>query len=93
MSFSKMCVLVSSVPTAHPDWSHQITKGSDMARGDDTASLKLVVVEWIHDSFGINVQRLVPKHKVGRGLGHDHCGKLLCPIEFDWSDLRCVVVT
>jgi hypothetical protein len=59
-----------------------------MARGDDTASLKLAIVEWVQDLFGVDMQKLEIRHKVGRGLDHDHCGKLLCPIEFDWSDLR-----
>lgn len=59
-----------------------------MARGDDTSSLKLAVVEWIYESFGVNTQQLEARHKTGRGLDHDHCGKLLCPVEFDWSDMR-----
>jgi hypothetical protein len=72
----------------NPDSNSQIAKGSDMARGDDTASLKVAIVEWVHDLFGASTRRLETKQKVGRGLDHDHCGKLLCPVEFDWSDLR-----
>jgi hypothetical protein len=61
-----------------------------MARGDDSSSLKHAVVEWIHDLFGATLHRLDTKGKNGRGLNHDHCGKLLCPIEYDWTDMRCV---
>jgi hypothetical protein len=84
-----MYVQFSSL-TIFLDHVHQIGKGSDMARGDDTASLKHAIIEWIHDLFGTSLQHLDTKNKIGRGLSHDHCGKLLCPIEYDWSDLRCV---
>jgi hypothetical protein len=60
-----------------------------MARSDDTASLKVVIVDWVREIFGGTTQRLASKHKTGRGLDHDECGKLLCPVELDWSDLRC----
>jgi len=68
---------------------HQLGKGSDMARGDDTASLKVAIIQWVQDLFGVPDQPLQAKHKAGRGLDHDQCGRLLCPIEFDWMDLRC----
>jgi hypothetical protein len=61
-----------------------------MARGDDAASLKGAVVEWIQELLGPSEQALNSKYKATRGLNHDQCGQLLCPIEFDWTDLRCV---
>jgi hypothetical protein len=67
---------------------YQLGKGSDMARGDDTASLKLVVVSWIYELFGDSPQPLQARQKAGRGLDHDDCGKLLCPVEYNWDDLR-----
>jgi hypothetical protein len=72
-------------------WTHiydQIGKGSDMARGDDTGSLKTAVVEWVNGVFGASDPPLRPKYKEGRGLDNDYCGQLLCPSEFDWSDAR-----
>jgi hypothetical protein len=86
--FKNVCTFFHSHWIRGPDSSSQIVKGSDMARGDDTSSLKIAVVEWVHEIFGTSTRRLEFKHKAGRGIDHDHCGKLLCPVEFDWSDLR-----
>jgi hypothetical protein len=59
-----------------------------MACGDDTSSLKIVVVGWVDSIFGVSVPPLLPKYKDGRGLDNDYCGLLLCPAEWDWNDER-----
>ena len=66
---------------------NQVSKGSDMARGDDAGSLKTVVVEWVDKAFGVSAPLLRPKYKEGRGVENDYCGKLLCPAEFDWDNV------
>lgn len=33
---------------------------------------------------------LLSKSRENRGLRHDTCGRLLCPIKFDWDDEVCV---
>jgi hypothetical protein len=59
-----------------------------MARADDAATLKMAVVGWIDSMFGLSDPALRPKYKDGRGLDNDHCGRLLCPAEYDWDDVR-----
>jgi hypothetical protein len=66
----------------------KLRKGSDNARGDDTASLKKLVIPWISQLFGPPDPPLDPKVKSDRGLDHDSTGRLLCPSEFDWQDIR-----
>jgi hypothetical protein len=61
-----------------------------MARGDDTGSLKIAIVEWVNTIFGVSTPPLQSKYKDRRGLDNDHCGRLLCPAEFDWDDPRYV---
>jgi hypothetical protein len=64
-----------------------LRKGSDAARGDDTALLKKSVVNWMSQLFDPPNPPLDPETKVNRGLEHDDTGRLLCPCEFDWEDL------
>ena len=68
----------------------QLRQGSDMARGDDTGKLKSAVVEWVNDLYGASEPPLRTNSKDERGLFNDHTGRLLCPGEYDWDDLRSV---
>jgi hypothetical protein len=65
----------------------ELRKGAAGARGDDAANLKPAIVSWITDFFE-NPVPLSPVSKSDRGFEHDITGKLLCPIDFDWSDPR-----
>ncbi|KZP08145.1 hypothetical protein FIBSPDRAFT_761880, partial [Athelia psychrophila] len=64
----------------------QLTKGADMARGDDASTLKVVVVSWVYEAFGPSVPSLLGAVKDGRGLHNEHTGRLLCPCEFNWAE-------
>jgi hypothetical protein len=63
-----------------------------MARGDDTGKLKSAVVEWVNDLYGPSNPPLRSISKYERGLNNDHTGRLLCPGEYDWDDLRSVKI-
>jgi hypothetical protein len=57
----------------------------DVARGDDTSTLKDLVASWINQDFGLShLLKLDDKHS--RGFAHDACGQLLCPSEWDWNN-------
>jgi hypothetical protein len=66
----------------------KLRKGADGARGDDTALLKKSVVTWMTQLFDAPNPPLDPEIKSNRGLNHDDTGRLLCPSEFDWQDLK-----
>jgi len=66
----------------------QLRQGADMARGDDTGKLKSAVVEWVNDLYGLSVPPLRANSKDERGLCNDYTGRLLCPGEYNWDDLR-----
>lgn len=68
----------------------QLRKGSDMARGDDAGKLKVATVEWVNELCGISTPPLRANSKDERGLDSDHTGRLLCPGEYAWDDLRYV---
>ena len=65
--------------------------GADGARSDDTGRLKTAVVGWVDECFGVSDPLLRADSKVERGLDNDHTGRLLCPSEFSWDDLRYVL--
>jgi hypothetical protein len=66
----------------------QLRKGSDSARGDDAANLKIAVVTWVNDRYGPSTPALKANSKDERGLENDHTGRLLCPGEYSWDDER-----
>lgn len=57
-----------------------------MARGDDAGNLKRAVATWLHELFGPSSPPVKPHSKDERGLENSHCGRLLCPGEYDWDD-------
>ncbi|KAG1862617.1 hypothetical protein F4604DRAFT_1929367 [Suillus subluteus] len=58
--------------------------GADAARSDDTSTLKELVAAWVNQEF--RPTPLIKLHeKYSRGFVSDICGKLLCPVEWDWS--------
>ena len=64
----------------------QLRKGADGARGDDAASLKKEVVDWLRNLYGPLEPSISPALKSDCGLEHDVTGGLLCPVEYDWDD-------
>jgi len=66
----------------------QLLAGANSARSDDTASVKRKIAEWLNRS-NIPAERHLPlSSRNERGLQNDITGRLLCPIEYDWDDLR-----
>ncbi|KAF8425762.1 hypothetical protein L210DRAFT_3324134, partial [Boletus edulis BED1] len=62
--------------------------GADSARADDASTLKGEVIYWVAaNSEHIDLQ-LSPRSKRDRGLSHDLTGRLLCPVDYDWTDMR-----
>jgi hypothetical protein len=66
----------------------QLRKGSDNARADDAGNLKTVVVTWVNDLYGTSTPALRANSKTERGLENDHTGRLICPAEYPWDDMR-----
>ncbi|KAI6167667.1 hypothetical protein EDD17DRAFT_1751047 [Pisolithus thermaeus] len=61
----------------------ELNKGADSARGDDAASLKSVVVQWLM-SADPEEPALRPDENDGRGFDHELTGHLLCLVDYDW---------
>ncbi|KAG0698358.1 hypothetical protein DFH29DRAFT_1002870 [Suillus ampliporus] len=67
------------------DMLRKLRRGTDSARGDDTGTLKELVVSWVN--IECNPTPLIrPDNKHHRGFVNDACGKLLCPAEWRWGD-------
>ncbi|KAG1893755.1 uncharacterized protein F5891DRAFT_1195992 [Suillus fuscotomentosus] len=69
------------------DMLKKIKRGADVARGDDTSTLKDLVATWVNQDFRPS-PLLRSNDKQLRGFTHDVCGDLLCPAEWDWNDNR-----
>lgn len=65
----------------------KIQKGASSARSDDTKSLKSPIIDWIATRDQPLRPPLARNSKMDRGFHHDRTGELLCPAEFDWSDI------
>ncbi|KAI5984061.1 hypothetical protein EDD15DRAFT_2171775 [Pisolithus albus] len=63
-----------------------LNKGADGARGDDAAGLKIAVVGWLMSDQPTPEPALEPRHKLGRGFYHDATARLICPVDYDWSN-------
>ncbi|KAG2752564.1 hypothetical protein P692DRAFT_20725836 [Suillus brevipes Sb2] len=65
----------------------QLNEGSDGARGDDSASLKCAVADWLMERTPTPNPAIHRQDKSGRGFYNDVTGGLLCPVDYDWSNL------
>ncbi|KAG1826502.1 hypothetical protein EV424DRAFT_1537408 [Suillus variegatus] len=63
-----------------------IGKGAATARGEDTKSLKPVIIDWIAPAGEAVVPPMLQNAKTSRGFNHPLTGHLLCPAELDWDD-------
>ena len=68
----------------------QISKGASGAQGDDTKSLKGVVLDWIVPQGQVLSPALSHNVKIDRGFNHERTGALLCPAGLDWSNQRYI---
>jgi hypothetical protein len=64
----------------------QLNESSDGARGDDCAGLKRSVAEWLMECTPAPNPVIHKQDKTGRGFYNDVTGRLLCPVDYDWSD-------
>ncbi|KAG1732426.1 uncharacterized protein EDB91DRAFT_1238763 [Suillus paluster] len=65
-----------------------IGKGATGARGDNTKTLKSVVLDWISPKGEAIQPPLHRNSKIDRGFNHKLTGSLLCPAGLDWNDPR-----
>ncbi|KAG1850949.1 hypothetical protein C8R48DRAFT_612932, partial [Suillus tomentosus] len=63
-----------------------IGKGAACARGEDTKSLRPVIIDWIAPAGEAVVPPLPRNSKISCGFNHPLTGRLLCPAELDWDD-------
>ncbi|KAG1828062.1 hypothetical protein EV424DRAFT_1318659, partial [Suillus variegatus] len=64
----------------------KLNESSDGARGDDSASLKHSVAEWLMERTPAPNPAIHKQDKSGRGFYNDVTGGLLCPVDYDWSN-------
>ncbi|OBZ65086.1 hypothetical protein A0H81_14941 [Grifola frondosa] len=65
---------------------HQIQKGANGARSDDTKGIKGTVIDWITPKGQALSPPIARNSKTGRGFHHERTGALLCPAGLDWSN-------
>ena len=70
----------------------QLQLGANAGRTDDLKRIKTLVAERINREYKPTVY-LIAEERTNRGLQHDVCGRLLCPIMYDWDDLECVPIS
>ncbi|KAG1897730.1 uncharacterized protein F5891DRAFT_1191658 [Suillus fuscotomentosus] len=66
----------------------KLNRAADSARGDDAASLKLVVTSWLNESLPTPNPPIHSRDKSGCGFYNDTTGELICPVDFKWTDMR-----
>ncbi|KAI6040146.1 hypothetical protein EDC04DRAFT_2567493, partial [Pisolithus marmoratus] len=58
--------------------------------GDDSATLKVAVAQWLNESQPPPDPPLSTEQKNGRGFNHKITGKLLCPTDYNWSNADAI---
>ncbi|KAI5998463.1 hypothetical protein EDC04DRAFT_2584820, partial [Pisolithus marmoratus] len=67
-----------------------LQNGTDGAQGDDSATLKAAVAQWLNESQPPPDPPLSAEKKNGRGFNHKITGKLLCPVDCNWSNADAI---
>ncbi|KIM62962.1 hypothetical protein SCLCIDRAFT_24554 [Scleroderma citrinum Foug A] len=65
-----------------------LNKAADSAHSDDTAGLKTAVVDWLMSIKPTPELALESHRKDGRGFYHNTTSRLICPMEYDWSNVQ-----
>jgi hypothetical protein len=65
----------------------ELQKGANDARGDDVLSIREAVANWLNKAYATHTP-LDISSRCSRGIQHKTTGRLLCPIEYDWTDER-----
>lgn len=68
--------------------THQLQQGSGSVKSFDTHGIKTNVSIW-WNQLNPN-EPAIPSRKEARGFGHPVTGRLLCPVELDWDDVKYV---
>lgn len=68
----------------------ELQKGANDARGDDVLSVREAVANWLNKAYPTHTP-LDISSRANRGIKHETTGRLLCPIEYDWTDERQVI--
>ncbi|KIN98941.1 hypothetical protein M404DRAFT_156486, partial [Pisolithus tinctorius Marx 270] len=63
-----------------------LNRGADGAKGDDTSTLKHVVISWLMERCPTLNPVLDSHRKSSRGFNHEVTGRLLCPVDYDWDN-------
>ena len=82
----RKCIHVSMSLASWP--ATQLNKAADSARSDDTAGLKMAVVDWLMSIKPTLEPALESHRKDGHGFYHNTTGRLICPMEYDWSNVQ-----
>ncbi|KAG1847582.1 hypothetical protein F4604DRAFT_1594334, partial [Suillus subluteus] len=64
----------------------KLNKGADGARADDTTRLKVTIASWLMQATPPPNPVIHGQSKMGRGFNNDATGRLICPVDYDWSD-------
>ncbi|KAJ2933502.1 hypothetical protein H1R20_g3594, partial [Candolleomyces eurysporus] len=75
-------------PEESDAWLKTLQRGAENARAEDTYKVSVVCVPQSVNSFTGDRRPNPPlnESRENRGLKHDVCGFLLCPVELDWDD-------
>ncbi|KJA14120.1 hypothetical protein HYPSUDRAFT_208728 [Hypholoma sublateritium FD-334 SS-4] len=65
----------------------ELQRGADSARSDDLNRIRACIADWLNATQPRPEILLNPSCRKNRGIQHDVTGQLLCPAEFDWSNL------
>jgi hypothetical protein len=65
----------------------ELQKGANDARGDDVLSIREAVANWLNKAYPTHTPLDISCRR-SRGIKHETTGRLLCPIEYDWTDER-----
>lgn len=67
----------------------KLEHGGNQARAEDILGIRQDLAKWLNKDPIINAQHLPlldGEDRKSRGFYHELTGRLLCPIEYDWSD-------
>jgi hypothetical protein len=65
----------------------ELQKGANDARGDDVLSIREAAANWLNKAYPTQTPLDISSRRC-RGIKHETTGRLLCPIEYDWTDER-----
>ena len=92
MSFIVEWVLISRKLFPVLTIKYELQKGANDARGDDVLSVREAVANWLNKVYPTHTSLNISTRS-NRGIKHEMTGLLLCPIEYNWTDERWIIVS